>query len=258
MRAGRILLIASVVLLIPIIGVMSYRQADQPTFYLCAAAKKAWIPILEKFEKLYHVKVRVIYGSSGGLLNQMVLSKVGDIYSSATPPYMEKAEKMGVVYPDTVRVVACLKPAILTRKGLNVTLQDILFNKKLKVAMCDPQSCAVGKYFKMVFERMGIWDKVKDRIYVYTENFAKLVNLLYLGEVDAAFGWHIAKYWYPNKIDYTPVKANLPYKPCIMIAVSKYSKHKDIAQKFIEFLNSDFAKYIFFEKYHYAKPGELG
>ncbi|UXD22531.1 hypothetical protein IPA_05945 [Ignicoccus pacificus DSM 13166] len=259
MRQQRTLIILTgvTVVLVLALGALSLSSSDEPTFYLGAAMKKAWQPIVQQFEKEYHVKVRAIYGSSGGLLSQMVMAKRGDIYSPATPPYMEKAIKEGVVDPSTVRVVACLAPAILYPKGKHYTLQDLL-TKNVKIAMCNTENCAVGKFIKQMLEKEGLWDKIKKKVVVYTENFAKLVSLLYMGEVDAALGWNIAKYWYPNKIDATILKGPMPYKPCMTIAISKFSKHRDIAQKFIEFLNSTYAKYIIFQKYHYLRPGALG
>ena len=131
----------AVALIAVVLGLRSFAHStSEPTFYLCAAMKKAWEPIIQQFEKEYHVHINVIYGSSGGLLSQLTLSKVGDVYSSATPPYMEKAIREGIVDPKSVRVVACLAPAILYKKGNYIYILCLM-----------PKSCFVIGQFAMLY-----------------------------------------------------------------------------------------------------------
>jgi len=256
MKWRRALALLSATVLVALVLANYGPKGDEPTFYLCGAAKKAWEPIVKAFENEYHIRVRVIYGSSGSLLNQLEMSRVGDIYSAATPDFMKKAIEDGAVDPATVRTVACLRPALLYRKGVKINLKQILEGRSdIRLAMCNPEGCAVGKYFKRLLEEEGLWNKVKKHIYTYAESFPKLVALLYLGEVDAVLGWHVAKYWYPGKIDSIPF--NVTNIPCIEIALTKYSKYRDVAEKFIEFLNGSYSQMIFFEKLHYARPGEV-
>lgn len=211
--------------------------------YLPAAGIKAWPKVISLFEKEYSVKVNAIYGSSGFLLHQAYASNTGDVLGSATPIYMKKALKMGLVLPNSVVEVACMEPAILYRKGRNYTLTDLL-KPGVKIAMCEPENCAVGKFIKYMLVKMGIWDKIKKNIVVYTENFAKLVTVLRLGEVDVALGWNVAAKWYED-LGYTLLKGPMPYKPCITVGVLKFSKNKDLAFKFVHFLKSDEVKHIF-------------
>ncbi len=211
--------------------------------YLPAAGIKAWPKIISLFEKKYSVKVNAIYGSSGFLLHQAYATNTGDVLGSATPVYTKKALRMGLILPNSVVEVACMRPAILYKKGENYTLADLL-KPGVKIGMCEPENCAVGKFIKYMLVKMGIWDKIKKNVVVYTENFAKLITVLRLGEVDVALGWNVAAKWYDD-LAYTPLRGPMPYKPCITIGVLKFSKNKELAFKFVNFLKSDEARQIF-------------
>jgi len=223
--------------------------------YLPAAGKKVWERVVPIFERETGIRVDVVYGSSGKLLEQAYLTRKGDVLGSATPPYMNKAVKYGIVYKNTVKYVACMLPAILTTKGSKVRSLEDLTKDGIRIAMCDPESCAVGKYFKYMLEKMGLWDKVKKNVVVYTVNFSRLVTTLLMGNVDAALGWNVAAYWYPDRIISINLKPLGPYKPCITIAILKSSSNLEYAKKFENFLLSDEVSKIF-ENYGYLPPRE--
>ncbi len=226
---------------------------DKLLVYLPAAGKKVWEQLVPLFEKKYGINVIAVYGSSGKLLSQAYLSRKGDLLGSATPPYLEKAVKLGIVYPNTVKYVVCMLPAILVHKNSNIKSLNDLMKPGVKIAMCDSQSCAVGKYFKYMLEKMGIWNKIKKNIVVYTENFAKLVSVLLMGNVDAALGWNVGAYWYPNRLKAINLKPLGPYKPCITLGILKFTNNFNMAKKFEDFITSPLAIKLF-AKYGYVSP----
>ncbi|ALU12139.1 hypothetical protein EYM_00750 [Ignicoccus islandicus DSM 13165] len=232
------LIAAFVILALMTVGLshLSFQRNEKPLFLLNAAMKKAWLKILPLFEKKYNVQVEAIYGSSGHLLAQLEITKTGEVYSPATPVYMEKAVRDGVVDPNTVTTVACLRLAILVPANSPIRSLDDLVKGNYKVAMCDLKSCAVGKFAKQSFEMSGLWNQLRGKVITFTENFSKLVSLVALGQVDAAIGWSVGHYWYPDKVRAIPLNVSTPYEPCIQIAITKYAKNRDLAAKFIQFL----------------------
>ncbi len=211
---------------------------NEPIFLLNAAMKKAWMKIIPLFEKKYHVRVEVIYGSSGHLLAQLEITGKGDVYSPATPIFMKKAIEKGLVDPRTVSEVACLRLAILVPSNSPIKSLEDLLKGNYKIALCDLESCAVGKFAKKVLEMNGLWEALKGKVVTYTENFAKLVSLVELGQVDAAIGWSVAHYWYPKGIRAIPLHLKVPYEPCIEIAMTRNAVHEKLALQFIEFLKT--------------------
>ncbi len=240
-------------LLVSVVGAVALTHQERPQLevYLVAAAKKVWTEILPVFEKKYGVRVEAIYGSSGRLLSQLEITKRGDVFTSASPHYMRVALSKGLVegaYP-----IACYVPAIIVRKDSNIkSLQDLI-NKNVKIALCDTESCAVGRFVKKTLVINGLWDRIKDKVVVYTENFVKLVSVLLSGKVDAIIGWNIAHWWYPNQTKLVKLDLKLPYLPCIYVA--KVKGASPLADKFLEFLNSTYVKEVFYNKYHYVPPG---
>lgn len=241
-RAGIAIAIVAMAIAIAFISLTIHSEKTLVVF-LPAAGEKAWNVIVPMFEKEKGVKVEAIYGSSGFLLNQAYLSRRGDVLGSATPVYMKKALELGLVYPSSVRTIACMRPAILFRKGKNYTLNDLL-KPGVKIAMCEPHNCAVGKFIKYMLEKMGIWNKIKKNIVVYTENYAKLVAVLRMGTVDVALGWDVAAKWY-NDLNFTLLKGPIPYKPCITVGILKTTKNKRLAEEFVNFLLSKEAQEVF-------------
>lgn len=258
MRKWRLAAIGLMAVLVLIVAYSSYAKEDskQILVYLPAAGKKVWEKVVPMFEKETGIKVNVIYGSSGKLLEQAYLTQKGDLLGSATPPYIDRAVKYGIVYKGTVKYVACMLPAILITKGSKVKSLEDLTKDGVRIAMCDPESCAVGKYFKYMLEKMGLWDKIKKNIVVYTVNFSKLVTTLLMGNVDAALGWNVAAYWYPGRIVSINLKPLGPYKPCITIAILKFSNNYEYAKKFENFLLSTNVLKIF-ENYGYLPPEKV-
>ena len=248
---GRLAIVLLLLISLAGIVVLTHQERGQIRAYLVAAAKRVWNEILPVFEKKYGIKVEAIYGSSGRLLSQLEITRKGDVFTSASPYYMKVAVKKGLVegpYP-----IACYTLAIIVRKDSKInSLQDLL-EKNVKIALCDTESCAVGRFAKRALIMNGLWDKIKSKVVVYTENFAKLVSVLLSGKVEAIIGWHIAHWWYPDETKLIELNIKLPYLPCIYVA--KVKGASPLVNKFLEFLNSTYVKDVFFKKYHYMPPG---
>jgi len=206
--------------------------------FLPAAGKRVWQELIPLFEKRYGVEVEAVYGSSGRLLQQAYVSERGDVLGSATPPYMNKAVEYGLVYPETVSYVACMRPAILVPKDVNVSGLDDLIKRGIRILMCDPEGCAVGKFFKYALAKEGLWEKISKKVVGYTENFSKLIAALLVGKAEAALGWDVAARWYPGKLKAVPLDLAGPYEPCIEVAVLKSTKNLGLAKLFVKFITS--------------------
>ncbi len=248
---GRLVLALAVLISLSAVVTLTGQSKPQLRVYLVAAAKKVWNEILPVFEKEYGIKVEAIYGSSGRLLAQLEITRRGDVFTSASPYYMTQALRKGLV--ENAYPIACYVPAIIVRKDSDIRSLNDLLSKNVKIALCDTQSCAVGKFVKKMLIMNGLWDKIKGKVVTYTENFVKLIAVLLAGKVDAIIGWNIAHYWYPNQTKLIPLNLRLPYLPCIYVA--KVKGASPLADKFLEFLNSTYVKEVFFKKYHYMPPG---
>lgn len=229
---------------------------DSILIFAGAASKPALEEIARKFEEETKIKVHINFGGSGFVLSQMILSKKGDIYFPGSSDFMEKAKNLDVVFPETEKKVVYLVPAIVVQKGnpKNIrTLKD-LTRDGIRIVIANPHDVCVGLYAVEIIEESLTEiekSKLRKNIVNYAESCEKTATAISLKTADVAIGWRVFKYWDGDRIDVVPLKREeikrIGYIP---IAVSKFTKNKHLALKFIEFVISEKGKSIF-KKFHY-------
>ncbi len=247
-----IFLVLLLVFSVALTGCTGKSKVEQPAGEISVFAGSASKPPLEeaaaRFTELTGVKVNLTLGGSGAVLSQMKVSGQGDVYLPGSSDYMEKAKREGVVDPGTEKIIAYLVPAISVPRGnpAGITGLEDLARPGVKVALARPDSVCVGLYGAEVLEKAGLADEVKKNIAVYVESCEKLASVVAMGQVDAGLGWEVFSSWDPTKIEtiYLPPEkvSRIGYIPA---AVSTFSKQKELAQKFVDFLAADEAKKIF-------------
>lgn len=235
---------------------------DSILIFAGAASKPALEEIARKFEEETKIKVHINFGGSGFVLSQMILSKKGDIYFPGSSDFMEKAKNLDVVFPETEKKVVYLVPAIVVQKGnpKNIrTLKD-LTRDGIRIVIANPHDVCVGLYAVEIIEESLTEiekSKLRKNIVNYAESCEKTATAISLKTADVAIGWRVFKYWDGDRIDVVPLKREeikrIGYIP---IAVSKFTKNKNLALKFIEFVISEKGKSIFKKFHYFATPQE--
>ncbi len=215
----------------------------------CGSASK---PAMEEaaavFEKKAGIRVDLHFSGSGTMLSQMKMSRRGDLYIPGSPDYMAKAEREGIVDPETVKIIAYLVIAIDVQhgnpKGIH-TLSD-LAGPGIRVGIGNPEAVCVGLYAVEVLERSGLLKDVRKNIVTHAPSCSATASLLARKKVDAVIGWRVFSKWNPDKIDAVFLKPDqVPRLAYIPAAISTYSQDRESAQKFIDFLTSPEGQEIF-------------
>lgn len=235
---------------------------EKLTIFVGAASKPPTEEIIENFQKETNIKIDVIFGGSGYILSQMKLAKKGDIYFPGSSDYMELAIKEKLVYPETEKRVVYLVNAINVQKGnpKNIkTLKD-LTKPNIKIAIANPEGVCVGAYAVEIIEKNFNSEEKKafrKNLINYTESCDKTASIIALKGVDAVIGWEVFQYWNPEQIQTIDLNKNeivrIGYIP---IAIAKYTKNKELAQKFIDYVLSDKGKNIFKKYQYFSTPIE--
>ncbi len=219
-----------------------YASESMKIFAFCGAAST---PVLEVAAQAYEektgTKVELTFGGSGTVLSSMEISKMGDLFIPGSPDYMSKAINDGVVYPETVRMIAYLIPAIIVSKGNPKNIRGIedLAKPGLRVGIGDPESVCVGLYAKELLEHNDLWDEVEENIVTYAASCSKAAALASLGQVDAIMGWDVFYSWPPEKVDIVYIDPDkIPRIAYVPGAVSIYTQDRSEAQGFLDFLLS--------------------
>jgi len=230
--------------------------------FVGAASKPPTEEIVRAFEKRTDIKVDTLYGGSGYVLSQMVLSGRGDVYFPGSSDYMEKAKREGRVDPVTERIVVYLVPAINVRRGNPKgirTLRD-LTRPGLKVAIANPESVCLGAYAVETVER-NLTKQEKAlfcrNLVNFTESCEKTATAVSLGAVDAVLGWSVFEHWDPKRIETVKLKPQeIARIGTIPIAVARCSKDPKRAETFISFLTSAEGRRIFARHQYFLSPEE--
>jgi molybdate transport system substrate-binding protein len=243
------LLLAGLLVLVSFGGCSSGERRSITAF--CGSASK---PPLEEaaqaFEQATGIKVYFNFGGSGTVLSQMKIAREGDLYIPGSPDYMVKAEREGIADPDSVTRIAYLVPAILVQEGNPKNIQSLsdLAKPGIEVGIGDPATVCVGLYAYEILGANGLLDKVRDAgtIVTYAESCEKTASLVALKAVDAVMGWDVFARWNPDAIDAIFLKPEqVPRLGYVPGAISTFTKDRESAQKFLDFLVSAEGQEIF-------------
>ncbi|NOZ47678.1 MAG: molybdate ABC transporter substrate-binding protein [Chlorobi bacterium] len=224
--------------------------------YAGSASKPATEEIAQKFEKENNVRVNLIFGGSGYVLSQMILSQKGDIFFPGSSDFMEIAKQKMVIIDSTEKKVAYMIPSINVPKGNPKHIKGLkdLCKPNLRIAIANPENVCVGTYAVEIAENNlnpGELKQFRENIVNYTASCSKTAATISLNMVDAVLGWRVFHYWNPQQIDNVALDTSqisrIGYIP---IAISVFSKKQKMAQQFIDFILSENGEKIF-KKYHY-------
>ncbi len=225
--------------------------------YAGAASKPPTEEAAKLYERKTGVKVELVFGGSGYMLSQMKLSKQGDIYFPGSSDYIEKAKREGAVYAESERVIVYLVPSINVVKGNPHgirTLRD-LTKPGLRVAIANPEGVCLGVYAVEIIENAFTAAQkaaFQANLVNYTESCEKTATAISLKMADAVIGWSVLENWDPLRIQTIKLPANqIPRIGYIPIAISKFTKNREAAQRFIDFMAGPegrkiFARYKYF------------
>lgn len=250
-------------MLIIFIGVILFlfsinKKEKEELLIFSGAANKKWLDeVCKIFGEIYGVRANVVYGGSGYVLSQMILSKRGDVYIPGTSDFMNLAVKKDVVYKDKILDIAYLEPAIVVHVSNSSirNLKDLAYKAK-RICIANPENVCLGKYALKIFEKnLNETERklVISKISVYAESCEKVATLVALNAVDAAIGWSVFQYWDKNIKVIKLREEEFGEYGVIQAAICKYSKNKR-AYDFLNFLKTNTVKNILI-KNHYIIEG---
>lgn len=194
------------------------------------------------------------YASSGALYRQIEQGAPVDVFASANPKWMDKAEEAGALEPGT-RADFARNSLVLATPAENpagiAKAAGLLDDRVERIAMGTPETVPAGQYARESLVMLGYWDTLATK-YIYAENVRAVLDYLRRGEVDAGFVYRTDAIQGGDEvtiIEEMPLKNPVTYP----VAIMKESSKKELAARFIEFIGSDEGVAIL-EKYGFSKP----
>ena len=211
------------------------------------------------YQKQTGETVKLSFGSSGNLFNQIQNGAPFDLFLSADEDYPRQLVKAGLAEPSSFYRYAVGKLVVwvpsssaldVEHRGINILLDPSV----KKVAIANPQHAPYGRAAEAALRHFGIYDKVADRL-VLGEDVSQAAQFVQSGSAQAglvalshAMGPAMrgkGRYWQ------VPPDAYLPLNQAAVIL--SRSSHKDQAERFQQFLKSSQAKAVF-KGYGFSAP----
>ena len=219
--------------------------------YCGAGMRKPMDEIGPLFEERYGITIYYNYAGSGHLLNQIGLAQMGDVYQPGAMYYFDIAKEKS--FTDHEKLVAYHVPVIAVPKGnpANITCLADLTKPGVRVAMGDPEACAIGELGNKILEKNGIKDAVEKNTIARGATVNALIVYVSTGDVDAAITWRESVLFALDETDVVEIPENENIIKTIPIGVLTFSENKEYAGNFVDFVTSDEGKAIY-EKYGFT------
>ncbi|TCR62240.1 molybdate transport system substrate-binding protein [Bosea sp. BK604] len=192
---------------------------------------------------------KISYAASNALAKQLEQGAPADIFMSADLDWMDYAASKNLIKPDTrvsllanrIALVAAKDSAAKIDLKSGVDLTGVLGSGRL--AMGNVDSVPAGKYGKAALEKLGGWDKVKDKV-AQADNVRAALLLVSRGEAPLGIVYTTDAAADPQ----VKVVATFPedsHPPIVYpVAVTKDATNAD-AQAFLTYLRGPAAKAAF-------------
>jgi len=214
-----------------------------------AGLKPALEPIAKLFTEKTGIKVEHSYLCSAMVLTNMQLTRTGDIMIPGSQHYMDLAIEKEVIDPKSVAIAGYMIPVIGVQKGNphNITCIEDLAKPGLKVGVGEKESLAVGRLAFEMLKRLGIYDAVMKNVVLTGGSATKLMLPLAMKNLDAEINWLAMCTNFAEKVDIIKIDPRKLAYSVAPIGMTTYTKNKDAAQKYLDFVVSKEAQAIFAE-----------
>lgn len=228
------------------LSMMTAAVSAETTETLTIAAANSLREALRNILPLYEarhrdVNVRVIYGPSQTLRNQIVQGAPVDVFLPSLFEEIEQLEQKGLVIQGTKRVYAGTSLVLITGSAVPALVQSIqdLHNTSIRrIAVGDPKTSSVGKVAAQFLKSSNLEPPRLKSQYVYGEHSRAVLDLVAKGEADIGVVYRTDAVSNPNVriLDTAPVDSHNPVR--YGVATVWTSRNISAAKDFIEFLST--------------------
>jgi len=207
--------------------------------------------LVEIFGREYGVEVAPDYAGSEVLLSKIKLVRRGDVYMPGDKYYIEQAAREDMVL--SRRSVCYWVPTILVQKGNPKKISGLedLLKPGIKLGLGAPGVCAIGRTSKQILAKNNItWKDIEKNLIFQSLTVNELGMQIQAKSLDAVIVWDAMARYYSEYGDEIPIALEKNLISTIDVGVLKFTKHRKLAEKFVDFLVSKQGQGIF-EKHNY-------
>ena len=236
-------LIAACVLLASLSG-WAQETKNAPELVVAAAAdlNSALQEIAQRYEKTTGVKVKLSFGASGALTQQIQNGAPFDLFFSADMDYPRQLIAAGAADGETLYqyAVGRLVLWVPADSALDVEhkgMQTLLDPAVKRISIANPQHAPYGRAAVAALKHYGLYDQISDRL-VLGENISQAAQFVESGNAQAGFVAlaHAAAPAMKGKGKYWEIPAEAYPQLAQGVVVLSQSQHKHEAAAFLEYV----------------------
>lgn len=208
--------------------------------------------LAETFGHEHGVKIITDYAGSEVLISKIKLTQRGDLYMPGDKHYVDLADEQGLILSQ--KSVCYFVPTILVQTGNPKKISDLedLLKPGLKLGLGDAKACAIGRKCKKIFAKNNIaWEDVEKNLKFQSLTVNELGMQIQARSLDAVIVWDAMARYYSEYGDEVPIPPEKNVISTVDVGVLKFTKHKELAEKFAAFLTSERGQAIF-KKHNYT------
>ena len=258
-RSFQFRLVALLLLLLLCATISAQSPPKEINVAAAADLSSALKDVADNFQKQTGVQVKLSFGASGALTQQIHNGAPFDVFFSADMDYPRQLIAAGEVDSASLYEYAIGKlvlwapidsPLDLEHKGMSVLVDPSV----KKISMANPQHAPYGRAAVAALKHAGLYDQVQDRL-VLGENISQAAQFVESGNAQAGFvalAHAIApamqgkgKYWQIPTDAYPTLDQG--------VVIITHSQHKNEAQAFIEFIKTKESQAVL-QRYGFTLP----
>ena len=204
--------------------------------------------------KVPNVKLVFNLGASGSLQQQIEQGAPADIFISAAPKQMNDLEAKNLANKATRKNLVENTLVLIVPQNSTLGLdkfEDITKPGVEKIAIGEPAVVPAGQYAQQVLQKLGLWDRVKDKA-VQAKDVRTVLAYVETGNVEAGIVYKTDAASSP-KVKIAATAPEGSHEPILYpVAILSGTKQQQAANDFLAYLTSPESKAVF-EKYGF-KP----
>lgn len=230
----------------------SESEVKELLLYCGAGIRPPVAELTETFSREHGVKIVTDFAGSEVLISKIKLIRRGDLYMPGDKYYVEQAAKEGMIHSS--KKVCYFVPTILVQKGNPKEIHTLegLLKPGVKLGLGDAKACAIGRKCKKIFAENNIpWADVEKNLKFQSQTVNELGMQIQAKSLDAVIVWDAIAQYYSEYGDQVPIPAEQNVISTVDIGVLKFTKDRELAEKFVAFLTSGRGQEIF-RKHNYS------
>jgi molybdate transport system substrate-binding protein len=232
-------------------------QGSQGEIIIAAAAdlQFAFQDIAEIYEQETGQQVRLVFGSTGLLTQQIEHGAPYDLIAAANQEYVDRLLGQDLVLPDSVELYARGRIVLAVNRQTSLALdklEDLLEAEIHHIAIANPQHAPYGLAAMQALQTSGLWEQLQDKL-VLGENVRQALQYVQSGDAQAGIiALSVANV---PEITWTLIDEALHEPLDQSLAVLTSAKEPELAAQFAAYINGETGRPIM-RQYGFVLPGE--